>query len=269
MRPSEFYRFVQGSTVYTLTSADEAVEHNGETYEPVPIGRSNIEQTQEIQKATLKLELPPDHPLVTLHLTTPPTLQTTLTVFRDDDSTSAAVIWKGRVASVAVDKGVASIECESVFTSLSRPGLRARYQRSCRHALYGRGCNLEAEDFAVTGTVESISGAVVNVTEAADEADGWYLGGMLQASDGTFRYITGHSGKQLTLSRELDSLTEAFDNSGYGKNYGNYYGGIEVSIYPGCDHTLSTCNTKFDNKDNYGGFPWIPSKNPFGGSSIS
>jgi len=41
-----------------------------------------------------------------------------------------------------------------------------------------------------------------------------------------------------------------------------------VKIYPGCDRVRATCESKFDNLDNFGGFPWIPTKNPFGGSSI-
>jgi len=31
----------------------------------------------------------------------------------------------------------------------------------------------------------------------------------------------------------------------------------------GCDHSVSTCAARFDNLANYGGFPFIPTKNPF------
>jgi hypothetical protein len=41
-----------------------------------------------------------------------------------------------------------------------------------------------------------------------------------------------------------------------------------VKIYPGCDRTKETCNDKFSNILNYGGFAWIPAKSPFDGSSI-
>ncbi|MEW6169845.1 MAG: phage BR0599 family protein [Pseudomonadota bacterium] len=44
--------------------------------------------------------------------------------------------------------------------------------------------------------------------------------------------------------------------------------GATVVLYPGCDHTLSTCESKFGNSANFGGFPFIPTKNPFGGSPI-
>jgi hypothetical protein len=44
--------------------------------------------------------------------------------------------------------------------------------------------------------------------------------------------------------------------------------GQAVTLYPGCDHTTTTCDGKFSNLNNYGGFPHIPTKNPFGGSPI-
>jgi hypothetical protein len=36
-----------------------------------------------------------------------------------------------------------------------------------------------------------------------------------------------------------------------------------VVLTVGCDHSTSTCASRFNNLDNYGGFPFIPSKNPF------
>ena len=44
--------------------------------------------------------------------------------------------------------------------------------------------------------------------------------------------------------------------------------GDAFEAYPGCDHTLSTCADKFGNQLNYGGFPYIPVKNPFAGDAI-
>ncbi len=44
--------------------------------------------------------------------------------------------------------------------------------------------------------------------------------------------------------------------------------GVPVSVYPGCDHTLATCSAKFGNVARYGGFPYFPQKNPFGGDPI-
>ena len=39
-------------------------------------------------------------------------------------------------------------------------------------------------------------------------------------------------------------------------------------IAPGCDLRRDTCKAKFGNLLNFGGFPDIPGRNPFGGTSI-
>ena len=39
--------------------------------------------------------------------------------------------------------------------------------------------------------------------------------------------------------------------------------GQDVDVFAGCDHTVDTCDQKFDNVINYGGWPYVPSKNPF------
>ena len=85
------------------------------------------------------------------------------------------------------------------------------------------------------------------------QPDGYYTGGMIVAPDGSARFITAHSGDTVTMARPLASLA----------------GGQTVAIYPGCDHLKETCKNKFNNLDNFGGFPWIPAKNPYSGSSIA
>ncbi|WP_269915579.1 phage BR0599 family protein [Acinetobacter sp. HY1485] len=44
--------------------------------------------------------------------------------------------------------------------------------------------------------------------------------------------------------------------------------GDVVSIYPGCDKLNTTCTDKFNNILNFGGFPFMPSSNPFVGTII-
>lgn len=50
-------------------------------------------------------------------------------------------------------------------------------------------------------------------------------------------------------------------------NYGflDIVEGDVVSMVRGCDHSSATCKAKFNNFDNYGGFLFIPTKNPYDG----
>lgn len=267
MKPVELYRMVMGSQVWTFTSADSRVIYNGDVYLPVSIGRGGIESKNELSKATLEVRLDIAQDLSRTLMRTYLEQVLGLTLFIQTSS-GTETAWKGRLSSLKPNNTALVMSFESVFTSLRRPGLRARYQKTCRHALYGRGCVLDPEDFVLIGGVQSVSGVSVVVPDAAAQDYGYFLGGMLRAPDGALGYIVGHSGSQITLQRPLNSLLTAFAESGYGGSYGNYYGGLAVKLYPGCDHLRLTCKNKFGNLDNYGGFDWIPTKNPMGGSSI-
>lgn len=261
---TELYRFTeQGSTdVWTYTSGDDTVTYNAgdgdEDYIPVSIQRSEVESRNELSRANLEVQVSLTNEAGLRWLADNGELLVGLTVFEKDVLGTVSVIWKGRLAGVIPGMESIVLKFESIFTSLRRPGLRARYQKSCRHPLYGRGCNLNAEDFAVAGTCTALTGLVATVTEASAQPDGYYIGGMLRTPDGVLVYITGHTGAAITLQRQSFNLQQAAE------------GGFpfDVTIYPGCPHDRNSCNTKFNNLLNYGGFDFIPQKNPMGGSSI-
>jgi uncharacterized phage protein (TIGR02218 family) len=254
--PVELYEFIQGGQTWRYTSRGANVVALGHTWTAVPLRRSDVEQGAEINRGGIDLTFPRSNAFAAQFLGYAADVVTTVTLYRGhttDPDAEFAVYWKGRVAASKAAAGEVIIECESVFTSLRRPGLRARYQRSCRHALYGAACTLDPAGFAVSGLVTAVSGAVVSVDTAALQASGWYLGGMLRGPGGDLRLVAGHEGALLTLSRPIEGLEI----------------GHAVQIYPGCDRGLATCETKFNNLDNFGGMPWIPVVNPFGGNSIA
>ena len=262
MSEIDLFRIVIGTEVYTMTSADERQTYDAgdgdEIYLPIAMGRGATEQKNSLAKANLDVSIPLTHPLARRMLTSLYDQIVSLTLFVDD-GTDVAVQWKGRLASLKPENTNLTMIFESIFTSLRRPGLRARFQKTCRHALYFRGCNLDKDDFATAATLDALDGSVLTVPEAALVADGYYLGGMIGAADGVLAYIIGHVGDQITVQRVPYSITEQFAAEG---------AGTALTIYPGCDHRRATCIAKFDNLLNYGGFDWIPRKNPMSGSSI-
>jgi hypothetical protein len=38
--------------------------------------------------------------------------------------------------------------------------------------------------------------------------------------------------------------------------------GQAVGIFPGCDGRFETCESKFNNRENFGGHPFVPAANP-------
>ena len=177
---------------------------------------------------------------------------TTLTVYRGHRVDSDfRVYWKGRITGVSADNDEITFETESVFASLKRSGVYARYQRTCRHALYDGGCKVDKSLFETSVDVSSVSGTLVSVSgfDLNSLGTGYFAGGML-VYNGVYRHIVSHEGSTLILIRDFRLLADA--------------GPVTVSLHPGCDHTRPTCLAKFNNVLNFGGFPWMPSKNPFG-----
>lgn len=250
--PQELYRFVLGATVWRYTTAQAKVTFAGEDYAPAPLRRSAIEQTKEFGRAALTLEAAEDLPVAQPFVIGPPDGVLSLTVFRQHAGDGEFITWwKGRVVSVAFGPGTLRLRCEPIFTTLKRSGLRAHYQIGCRHALYNGGCRVNAADYRVTGIVQAVSGVAVSAPEFLAQPDGWFVGGRLAAL-GAQRMIVASSGGTVSLSSPIPGLAA----------------GLTFEAYPGCDHTLATCASKFANHLNYGGFPYTPVKNPFAGDAI-
>lgn len=257
----ELYRFTeQGSSdVWTVTSGDAKLTYNSEDYLPISISRSGTEIKNDLAKADLTITLPLDNAMALRWMKDNGELLVGMTIFTRNKAGVVNVTWKGRLASVIPGMQDLQLKFESIFTSLRRPGLRARYQRSCRHTLYGRGCLIDPDDYAVTSAVTaSTGGRVLTCTAAALQSSGYYTGGMVRSPDGVLSYIVDHVGSAITVQRMSYSMQQAID------------GGFpfDVILYPGCDHSRATCIAKFNNKLNYGGYDFIPVKNPVGGSSI-
>lgn len=254
--PVELYEFVQGIQRWNYISGSDLIILDSQSYSPMPTQRDRIKQNSDIFKNGMKLSFPRDDPFASQFLGFAPEEITTITIRRGhygDPASEFIVYWKGRVLSASVSGNEIDLNCESIFTSISRPGLRARFEYSCRHTLYAKGCNINREAYKLTGSVLSISGSLqVSVAGAGSSPSGYFTGGILLAPDGSSRFITAHSGDVVTITRPIHSLV----------------GGQSVNLYPGCDHLRGTCLNKYNNLNNFGGFPFIPGRNPFDGSSL-
>lgn len=267
--PYFLYEFNTNSTTYRYTDYPETIVWNSLTWEPFPIKHTEVKQSNELSKNSMTVTIPIQGAFADIFLGWSPDHAVSFTLRRGHfGSTDTLVYWKGRVSSHNLKQQMVELKCESIFTSMRRPGIRARYQRNCRHALYSAGCGVDKATFAVAGSITAVTGLVLTVPEAASQSDGWFAGGALEFPDGSFRMITSHVGDQITISRQNRYLTDIFTSTGWGLSWGQYWGGFAVTLYPGCDRTLNTCLTKFNNILNNGGFKWIPQKNPMGGSSI-
>jgi hypothetical protein len=258
MRQVELYKFARGAVEWNKTSASTGSLYNGDLYQPAVMQRGELEDKEQIPKSRLEIQIDINDELCQTLLVSFTERAMSLSVF-SFDAIGVTCIWKGRLIYVKPNGTTLKLTFENFYSSMRRMGLRAKYQKICRHNLYGSRCGVLQSSFEVAGTVTAISNSIVlTIAEASGASLGYYTGGVLEVSDGTLAFIVNNVGTEVTIQRPCDALLQEFED----------FGTASVKIYPGCDKLRTTCITKFNNLLNFGGFPWIPSKNPMGTDSI-
>lgn len=250
----ELYKFQENVTIWTVTSSDKKVNFDGFNYLPTAIGRNNIESVQELNKSNIEIRTSVDNVMAKRWLQE--IIENIVSVIiYEDDGINTDVIFRGRLASVKPEGVEIILTFEPIFTKSRRYGFKKRYQRTCPYVLYHGKCKLNRENFKVPATLTAnLGNNGYTITEAGLFISDWFTTGMLADTAGNFRYIVDHIGTQIVLMRALVTLIPPFP--------------ISVFLYPGCDRTIQTCDTKFQNKLNHGGFAYVPLKNPFTLTSI-
>lgn len=153
----------------------------------------------------------------------------------------------GSVAQLTVSRGEIEMEVNSPLEFLSVKMPRNVYQDGCQHVLYDGGCALLAATYAVNNAVASSPTTLGFNTTLAQDSDYFTLGSLVfnsGALSGTKRTVKRQqAGGAITLLNPLPLAPGVGDT---------------FTIYPGCDRTKETCNTKFSNLVNFKGFPFIP-----------
>ncbi len=253
--PIELYEFNQVDvTIYRYTSSDYEVTYGGGTYLPVPIVRDYIEQNQNLTRNNIKIKMPIDVSLISQFIADPPSNIVEVTIRRfhkQDPDEEVIVLWTGRALNVDFKKDIGEILCESLITSMRRPILRRLYQVTCPHLLYQTACGVNEVTYREDATVTAIDGLDITSTTFSGQADDYFTGGLVRITiDGIphARAIISHTGDTIEVDLQIVDLVV----------------GDVLETVPGCDRSISICISKFDNQENFGGFPYIPEKNPMG-----
>ena len=250
--PLELYRFSLGDRQWLYTSADHEVTFGEDQYQPVYVRRGGFTRGGDARKSTIEVEVAATNPVALLFRNGWLPGVMILTIYRHHhEDADFSVLWKGRVTGCKWSGSVANLSSDSVATLFRRAGLRRVYQVGCPHVLFGAACGLDAAAWDYPGEVSAVSANLVALDGASALGDGYFTGGMLKFGD-EYRMIVAHSGNDLTL---VDALADL-------------YVGASVTAWPGCARSLAVCKDKFDNLDNYGGLPYLPSKNPFSGDAL-
>ena len=156
------------------------------------------------------------------------------------------ILFKGRLGSIdQTGRTSAKLTVNSDLVLLDIDMPRNLYQSTCLHTLYDSGCGLSASAFSATGLVGSGSTAsTIN-----------WSGASANYQQGTIAFTSGVN----------DGVTATVGTAVPGTSLGLIYPleeapapGDSFTVFFGCDHTLGTCKTKFNNAANHRSFPFVP-----------
>lgn len=251
-RPVELYTFTIGSEVYRYTSAEDTVLFDSQNYFPRQISRTSTSLETDEHRKQLEVTLPTEDLVSRRFIGIVPGVPVLLQIFRFHRGDAESILlWEGRVVGASYKLAGAQCVLRAITSeaAFSRTIPRFKFQGLCNHVLFDTGCQVVKVDFTYEGPVIGEVGNTITVnglsaTVGVDFAPGGYVA----RQDGTdFRLILSQAGDVLTLPLP-------FEQSVFGAT---------VDVVAGCDHTTTECVTKFNNIINYGGFPYVPSKNPF------
>lgn len=262
-QPVETYRITQGAVSFFYTSGPETVTLDLIDYVPVAgLERGTLSYGSEERQAQLEVRIPGNNEFVRQYTSIVPgqraKLELTRHQYLDGGTPEVILLFSGYVSSVTfIEEGrVATMTVVPDESALSGTIPRFVYSGLCNNVLYDDhgsvGCRVDDTDpaFRHTGTVTDIDGDVITVTGVTGFPDGFFTAGFVEASNGLdHRLILDHVGNDLTLL-----LPFSVNVLGVGDS---------VDVLAGCDHSAQTCNDKFDNLVNFGGFPYVPTINPF------
>lgn len=263
-KPEQSFIFRYGPSVHDYRALTTVTEDfsatlpvfGGVNFIATPISMSNIVDTGSRERSSVTVFLPDTDPLIDLFRDYPPSYVVGLTVFEHhagDDEMRA--VWSGRVLSYNSDDYEAELRCEPIQSSMQRPGLRRRWQRSCPHVLYSTACG--ATTPAVSATVSLVEAGTLTFPSnwTADHAS--FNGGMVE-----WTLPDGRSERRTILESTSNGVVRL---SGVAAGLSN---GDAVSIFKGCNHLVTDCENVHNNILNYGGQPNIPVDNPVGIKNI-
>lgn len=250
-RPVELFKFVGTFNTYRLTSWPEDVTNTDGTYTSTAIKRGKVEGgSQEDDNLRMEITLPYSHPMVSEYVfsDSPPRLNFFLYRAHPEDYNDTLLLWTGLTLSWSISGREAKLSVPSLFNWLLS-GLcpPPKYQAPCNHVLYDTRCSVDPTSYEHETTVSSITGNSI-VLASNPFADGLCDGGEMDfVSGGERRMIISNTGTTFTVSSNFAGLSTS----------------DTVKIRQGCDHSFTTCKSKFNNGINFGGFPLVPGKNPF------
>lgn len=174
-----------------------------------------------------------------------------LVVNYEDPSMGALSKFKGTVGQIKLtDKNRVSIEVVTAGRSVNGSVAYEKYSANCRASLGDARCKVDIEALKVSITVNAVSGQVVGASELT-QADNFWMNGFIKWTSGA---NSGSTQPIVSSNQATNSLTLS------GQVVEGIVAGDTADVFPGCDRTVATCKTVYDNILNMRAEPFVPTR---------
>jgi len=239
----ELYELNFMNKYYYYTSGAEPVDFNGKHYTPVPIERNEINLDIDMNGAIITA--PIDTKPFAYMVTNPSVSLPEIKIIKYP---AGFVFFKGVVISCDFDytKRQVKVSIGSKYNLKEVTVPKRSYSKLCSFNFCDENCGLNQEDFKIlldNGTF-SVEGFNIQ-SNLLKNREYDLVSGYIVTSKNETQYIVDYDKTNgiITLLKPL--LFTDINN---------------ITVYYGCSKTTDSCE-KYNNLDNFGGFPFIPQKN--------
>ena len=254
---------LNGGVVIRWTGHDQPITWAGNTFAKGPaIDRNSISEKVGVEVATLDMTITarpedlingaPIIPFIKYHGLDGASIKLERAYAPDWSSpiTGTVIRFAGKVTSIKSVKGAqAKVTVSSWLVLLNTSSPRNLFQGGCLRTLYDANCGLSPSNFSQAGTVSSGgSGQTGSFGSGVTNTSGYFAQGRVVFTSGA------NAGQSRTI--------KSFDGAG------NFVlvkplpvpcaAGDAFTVYAGCDLSMATCASKFNNLGRFKGTPFVP-----------
>jgi uncharacterized phage protein (TIGR02218 family) len=260
-QPIELYLFENLEETFVYTSAQETITYVGRNYIPTPVKRTAPEIQSGQPDRRIVIEFPITNDFARRYVGTLPASPDHLTLYRyhstDGGTPEVVLYFSGEVSNVAFTEDRAKVNVLSNGRVLGNLIPQQTCRNLCNFVLYDNRCGVNQASFTTATTVVGVSANGLEITLS---------GSGLSAKAAANFFKNGHMSRNFIENR---MVLKTVDLGGDQVTFHILLPfqfistGTAVDISAGCGHSLGICDSRFNNHERYGGFPFIPRKNPF------
>lgn len=242
---NELFEFILEEERIFYTSGEEDVEFEGKIYKSVLIYRDEINKDTFNDDANIKIGLNV-YP-ANLFKFFNPSMNVIVKILNE----KGVLLFAGRIKDIEFNlkDGIATVKLATLGGVMKSKIPSRVYSKECGFECFGKGCGLNKKDFCVVlnGDECEFSNDFMSIKSEKLKSckEGYFNGG----------YVEFEKQRSFITEFKDDTIKLLFP-------LGNLKKSSVIYCYAGCDKLLNTCKNKFNNAKNYGGFPFVPAKNP-------